>query len=71
MHPKHPDMIYPVNYGYVDGVFSEDGTEQDVYLFGTDEPIAQFTGKVVAVYHRLNDCEDKWIVAMNDAIPSR
>ena len=29
-----PEIIYPINYGYVDGVFAGDGVEQDVYLFG-------------------------------------
>ena len=61
-HPRHPEMIYPINYGYVDGVLAGDGAEQDVYVFGTDQPLEKYTGKVVAVYHRLNDNEDKWII---------
>ena len=69
-HPRHPEMIYPINYGYVDGVFAGDGAEQDVYVFGTDQPLEKYTGKVVAVYHRLNDNEDKWIVSLNgETIP--
>ncbi|MBP6974252.1 MAG: hypothetical protein KBB67_14450, partial [Syntrophorhabdus sp.] len=64
-HPRHPDMIYPINYGYVDGVFAGDGSEQDVYVFGTDQPLQTYTGKVVAVYHRFDDVEDKWIVSLN------
>lgn len=63
-HPRHPDMRYPINYGYVDGVFAGDGAEQDVYIFGTDEPLAHFEGKVIAVYHRFDDVEDKWIVSL-------
>lgn len=62
-HPRCPDMIYPVNYGYVEGVFAGDGAEQDIYLLGADKPQDRFSGKVIAVYHRLNDCEDKWIVS--------
>ncbi|MCR5622451.1 MAG: GNAT family N-acetyltransferase [Treponema sp.] len=62
-HPRHPEMIYPVNYGYVDGVIAGDGAEQDVYLLGEDKPVPRFTGKVIAVLHRLNDVEDKWIVS--------
>lgn len=61
-HPKF-DMIYPVNYGYVDGIFAGDGEEQDVYIVGVDEPVADFEGKVIAIVHRLNDNEDKWVVA--------
>ena len=64
-HPKNPDMIYPLNYGYVSDVFADDGEEQDVYIFGTDKPILEYEGKVIAVYHRLNDCEDKWIVSLD------
>jgi SAM-dependent methyltransferase len=62
-HPRYPGMIYTVNYGYVDGVFAGDGAEQDIYLLGEDKPCETFTGKVIAVWHRRNDVEDKWIVS--------
>ena len=65
-HPRHKEMIYPINYGYVDGLFAGDGAEQDVYVFGTDKPLKTFEGKIIGVYHRLNDVEDKWIVALDD-----
>ena len=64
-HPSFIDMIYPINYGYVEGVMAEDGEEQDVYVLGTDAPLETFEGKVIAVYHRLNDLEDKWIVTLD------
>jgi len=64
-HPRHKGMVYPVNYGYVDGVLAGDGAEQDVYIFGTDKPLDRFEGKVVAVFHRFNDVEDKWIVSLD------
>lgn len=64
-HPRHPDMVYPINYGYVEGVMAEDGAEQDVYVFGTDEPLDKFEGKVIKVFHRFNDVEDKWIVSLD------
>lgn len=64
-HPNYPGMIYPINYGYVDGVFAADGEEQDVYVFGINEPLKTFEGKVIAVYHRINDNEDKWIVSLD------
>ena len=34
-------------------------------MFGTDQPLQTYTGKVVAVYHRFDDVEDKWIVSLN------
>ncbi|MBR4670622.1 MAG: inorganic pyrophosphatase [Butyrivibrio sp.] len=61
-HPRFPQMVYPVNYGYVEGIFARDGAEQDIYLLGINEPVEEYFGRVVAVYHRLNDNEDKWIV---------
>lgn len=67
VHPQHADITYPVNYGYVEGLFAADGEEQDVYFLGTDKPLEQFEGNVIAVYHRVNDVEDKWI-AVPDGI---
>ncbi len=64
-HPLHPEVIYPINYGYVNNVLAGDGAEQDVYLFGTNKPLKSFQGKVVAVWHRFDDVEDKWIVSLN------
>ena len=62
-HPKYPDMQYPVNYGYVKGVMAADGEEQDAYLLGLDEPVKEYTGILIAIIHRLDDVEDKWVVA--------
>lgn len=64
-HPRYPDMVYPIHYGYVDGVMAGDGSWKDVYVLGADLPILEFEGKVIAIYHRLNDVEDKWIVAVD------
>lgn len=61
-HPEY-DMIYPVNYGYIEGVFAGDGEEQDAYILGVDVPVSEFSGVLIAVVHRLNDNEDKWVVA--------
>ena len=62
-HPKHPDLIYPVNYGFIPGVFGGDGEELDVYLLGVDEPEFKYTAQIVAVVHRLDDEEDKLVGA--------
>ena len=62
-HPKYPDMVYPVNYGYVKGVMAADGEEQDAYLLGVDELVKEYTGILIAIIHRLDDVEDKWVVA--------
>lgn len=62
VHPDYPDMFYPVNYGFIEGILASDGEWQDAYVLGVDVPVESFTGRVVAVIHRLNDVEDKWVV---------
>lgn len=62
-HPKYPDMIYPVNYGYLSGTLSPDGEPEDAYILGVEEPVSSFTGCIIAQIHRENDIEDKWVVA--------
>ena len=27
------------------------------------QPVQEFTGKIIAIIHRINDVEDKWVVA--------
>ncbi|MDO4616995.1 MAG: inorganic pyrophosphatase [Lachnospiraceae bacterium] len=65
VHPRHPDIVYPINYGYVEGVLAGDGAEQDVYVLGTKDVLKTFEGTVIAVYHRFHDVEDKWIVSLD------
>ena len=61
-HPKYKGIYFSVNYGYVEGVIAPDGEEQDAYILGINEPIKEFDGKVIAVIHRHDDIEEKWIV---------
>ena len=62
-HPQYPDLYYPVNYGYIKGVMAPDGEEQDAYILGISEPVTEFTGRVIAIIHRHDDIEEKWVVA--------
>ena len=63
VHPKHDDIIYPINYGFIPGVLGGDGEELDVYLLGVDIPLSEFTGKIIGIVHRHNDIEDKLVMA--------
>ena len=60
-HPEYPDMYYPVNYGYVENVMAQDGEPQDVYVLGVDVPVEVFEGVIIAVVHRDDDVEEKWV----------
>ena len=62
-HPKHKDIYYSVNYGYVEGIIAADGEEQDAYILGVSEPVSEMCGRVIAIIHRFDDVEEKWVVA--------
>ena len=65
-HPAHKDLYYPVNYGYIPGILARDGEEQDAYILGINEPVREFVGKVIAIIHRYDDVEEKWVVVPVD-----
>ncbi len=62
-HPKHDDIIYPVNYGYIQNTVSGDGEEIDVYLLGVSVPVRDFSCRIIAVIERLDDDENKLVGA--------
>lgn len=62
-HPKHPDILYPINYGYIAGELAPDNEELDVYILGVHEPLETFRGHIIAIVHRNNDVEDKLVAA--------
>lgn len=62
-HPEHKDLYYPINYGYIEGLIAEDGEEQDAYVLGVNKPVETFSGVLIAIIHRIDDVEDKWVVA--------
>ena len=61
-HPKF-DMVYPINYGYVPNTKAPDGEEIDAYILGVGKPVKKFKGKVIAIIHRIDDNDDKLVVA--------
>ena len=62
-HPVYKALKYPVNYGFVPDVMAPDGEEQDAYILGVSEPVSEFVGRVIAIIRRLDDIEEKWVVA--------
>lgn len=62
-HPEHKEMYYPINYGFIEGITAPDGEEQDVYIVGVNQAVSEYTGKVIAIIHRYDDVEEKWVVA--------
>lgn len=66
IHPKHEDLVYTLNYGFIPNVYSGDGEELDVYLMGLDVPVKEYKAKIIAIVHRHNDVEDKLVAAPED-----
>lgn len=62
---KHPNwgFIYPLNYGFVPNTPAPDGDNLDVYVLGVFEPLTDFSGRCIAVVHRLDDNDDKLVLA--------
>ena len=60
---KYYSLHYPINYGFIPGVFGGDGEELDVYLTGVDIPVKEYTGRIIGIAHRKDDVEDKLIMA--------
>jgi inorganic pyrophosphatase len=65
----HPEwgFIYPLNYGYLPWVIAPDGEELDAYLLGVFEPVEEYTGDCFAIIHRLDDPDDKLVIAPEGA----
>ncbi len=66
VHPRYPDLRYPVNYGELPGTVSGDGKPIDAYLLGWQRPVETVQGRVVAVLERADDAEDKLVVVRGD-----
>lgn len=65
-HPKWKNHRYLTNYGYVPNTISGDGEEIDCYILGENKPLKEYTGKCIALIHRLDDNDDKLIIAPED-----
>ncbi len=67
-HPHFPETVYPVNYGFVTGILGGDGNPQDVYILGVNQPKERFRGRIIAVIHRADDNEEKWVAAPEETV---
>ena len=52
-----------VNYGYIPNTVSGDGEELDAYILGVDEPVKEFKGECIGVIYRIDDDDDKLLIA--------
>lgn len=55
-HPRFPAIIYPINYGYINGTESTDGEEVDVFIGSAQNSLM---GLLITTDHRKGDREIK------------
>jgi inorganic pyrophosphatase len=48
-HPHNPDVLYPLNYGFIDENTDEDAEFHDAYIYGPEEPLESFKGTVIGM----------------------
>jgi inorganic pyrophosphatase len=65
-HPQYPDIIYPLDYGYVEGTLGTDGEGLDVFVGTADgtgaSPATGLVGLLLTTDHRRGDREVKLLV---------
>jgi len=61
-HPKYPEMIYPLDYGYLAGTSSMDG--EGIDLWRGSLPDARIQGMIVTVDLWKRDSEIKLLVGL-------
>ena len=63
-HPKYPDMIFPLDYGYLEGTKAMDGNEIDLWM-GTAEH-RKLTAIACTIDTKKRDAEIKLIIGCTD-----
>ena len=59
-HPRFPDVVYPFDYGFLDGTGAIDGDGVDCWRGSLDT--LRVTGAVITVDLHKADSEVKWLV---------
>ena len=60
-HPQYPHIVYPLDYGFVNGTTATDGEEVDCFV-GTADPdtaAGRLVGLILTTDHRKGDREAK------------
>lgn len=63
-HPRYPDMVYPVSYGYLEQTTANDGGGIDVWL--GDPSQKQVNGIICTVDLQKRDAEIKVVLGCSD-----
>lgn len=58
IHPLYPEIIYPIDYGFINGTTSTDGAEIDLFVGSVESGLV---GMMITHDHRKGDRECKLI----------
>lgn len=61
VHPRYPDTLYPLDYGYLEGTISGDGSGIDIWRGSLPEQVA--TGLILTIDLKKKDSEMKLLLA--------
>lgn len=64
VHPRYNEIVYPLDYGYLEGTTSGDGAEIDVWV--GSENSTEVTGIAVTVDTLKKDSEIKLLLGCNE-----
>lgn len=59
IHPVHDEIVYPIDYGFVNGTESSDGEEIDIFVGTADSGLV---GAIWTTDHRKGDQECKFLI---------
>jgi len=62
LHPEY-GFKYRLNYGFCPDYMAGDNEEIDAYILHETKPLKQYDGIVVAIIKRIDDIENKLVVA--------
>lgn len=62
-YPSNEDIKYNINYGEIVDVLDAYGEPQEAYILGVNEVIEEYTGRLVAIIHRVNDVKNNWVIS--------
>ena len=65
-HPREPDIVYALNYGFVPDTLAPDGHPLDVYVLDAEVPLDHCEATIIAIVRRCDDVEDKLVAVMHE-----
>lgn len=63
VYEENEDIKFEVNHGIVENEVDALGNPQEAYVLGIDKPLSYFDGRLIAIIHRTNDIENKWVIS--------